>query len=443
MFKPYSFIIILASIIWPSYSQTIDVLDSLTFDEITTEQVDNYTTRQIGWIKMYSCIQSTNAYTYYHTAELSELQYYAISIKFVPPNSKQNPNYDNYAVVAKPCSNPVKALNHGKEVSFVFNEGTEAYLEQANQDFWIGTSTAKDRLINTCNRPLSDANNVLYYACGNTEGFHIIPSTPQCEWDFQDDLPDDVEVYFGFDVNKQEYCNTPYRQIINFETNNCLNENSRPPSYDPVNFRFATCDITNDNQLWEIADVGVYFTNEWFRLKNKKSTCCIEMNNDHTSLTSPDGTTFGCNACRDTNVTAQYFTVDDDNGESFRLKNKRTNTCMFQATDGRFAFYYCSTYKDQRWTWRIISSAPTSAPTSQPTTNPTTPTSAPTFQPTTNPTSAPTFPPTSAPTIAPTTDIITPSPITPSPVTPWPTTTRKPSILINTELDKGMGGYGD
>eukprot|EP01084_Bolivina_argentea_P066261 120783_1 len=39
--------------------------------------------------------------------------------------------------------------------------------------------------------------------------------------------------------------------------------------------------------------------------------------------------------------------------------------------------------------------------------------------------------------------MITPSPISPSPVTPWPTTTRKPSILINTESNEGMGGYGD
>eukprot|EP01084_Bolivina_argentea_P227595 384377_1 len=394
MFNPYSFIIILTSIICSSYSQTIGVLDSLTFDEITTEQVDNYTTRQIGWIKMYSCIQSTNAYTYYHTAELSELQYYAISIKFVPPNSKQNPNYDNYAVVAKPCSNPVKALNHGKEVSFVFNEGTETYLEQANPDFWIGTSTAKARLTNTCNYPLRDANNVLYHSCGNTAGFHIVPSTPQCEWDYQNDLPDDIEVYFGFDINKQEYCNIPYRQIINSVTNNCIYENSRSPSYDPINFNYATCDITNDNQLWEITHV----TNEWFKLKNKKSTCCIEMI-AAVYLEQPDGTTFGCNACGDTNVNAQYFTMDDMGG-SFRLRNKQTNTCMYQATNGRFGISDCSdTYTDQRWIWRIISHAPTISPTNEPTLIPT---NIPTFQPTTNPTKYPSTDPSNIPTKNPT-----------------------------------------
>eukprot|EP01084_Bolivina_argentea_P179227 309721_1 len=187
-----------------------------------TNTITNRTT-QIGWIKITSCIESASnaAFTYYYNNTIRQLlAQYAITIKIVPPEGINNPNYNTYAVTAVPCSNPIYALNNYKELSFVIDmDGTFNIRSLANyENNWLGTTTAINRLRNSCyvanSNPISTArgfNTAIYGAHCVSANMHILPkndgNSAQCEWNYQNLVGENMEVYFGFDINKMYYCN--------------------------------------------------------------------------------------------------------------------------------------------------------------------------------------------------------------------------------------------
>ena len=95
-----------------------------------------------------------------------------------------------YAVQTKRCNYAVKALNKGKELSFVTTaDGSfRAQVTKAIADSnWYGSASAKNQLWNSCRgnpgntRPITS---IAYHACGNTAGLHVYPG--RCEFDYAD-----------------------------------------------------------------------------------------------------------------------------------------------------------------------------------------------------------------------------------------------------------------
>ena len=202
------------------------LLDKIGFDEVSTEHVNSSTNSSIGWIKMMSCTESYNAansvFTFSHSDYDLDLQSYAISIKIVPSGGKSNPNYASYAVIAKPCSNPVIALNNNLELSVTIDVNTLYMIGLPDINNWIGTITARNRLTASCWNSQSIPNNTMprsyeaaiYHACGNGGGIHILIPQSICAWSTSS-LGQDIEIYYGFDTDKEKYCNS--QQYVNIE----------------------------------------------------------------------------------------------------------------------------------------------------------------------------------------------------------------------------------
>ena len=173
------------------------------FDEVTTEMFDGEELT-IGWLKMISCTEgdSSSLFTnYYLDDEMKELALNAMSVKIVPKGSKSNVNYDKFAVIAKPNSSPVIALNKYKELSYKLdlNGNVIGYSDLSS---WIGSDEAKTRLYNSCygddNILPNDFNSIIYHACNNFDGIHIFPKGLKCRWDYTNIVEQDMEIYFGY-----------------------------------------------------------------------------------------------------------------------------------------------------------------------------------------------------------------------------------------------------
>ena len=166
----------------------------IPFSSISSHQHRNGTFYEIGWIKIISCSTNTSNFTYYG-CDIQSLSADAISIKIQPPNPTSN---DDYTVIAKPYSNPIEALNDYKEVSYQYDNGSvTGYADRNN---WEGTSAATFRLLNACYEPGAPNSfaEIVYHACNNPNGIHIIPTEGKCGWDSDIDDNDDIEVYLGF-----------------------------------------------------------------------------------------------------------------------------------------------------------------------------------------------------------------------------------------------------
>jgi len=174
-------------------------LDGIEFDEV----VDG-----IGWVKIFYCEEarsesSNKAMSFFHYDNDKDerrlnLQKAAISIKIVPEGSTKNPKYDEYAVEAKPMSNPVRAVNNNLEPSYVLDDDLER-SDFANLDNWIGTDAAKARLSNSCgkNGNVESFEDKPYFACGNSRGLHI-KKDGICRFDFGGDVGQNIEIYLGY-----------------------------------------------------------------------------------------------------------------------------------------------------------------------------------------------------------------------------------------------------
>eukprot|EP01084_Bolivina_argentea_P145380 254818_1 len=199
------------------------LLENIVFDEVTTEYYDD-TSMESGWLKIISCREGANKinlFTYYESENIiSALFNHTISIKFVPdPSNMSVSKYDEYAVVAKPCSYPIIALNNGKEVSFIIDRKTNAVIDYADISDWIGTDIATQRLLNDCSNGQQYAKDFLdyiYWACGNPDGIVISPSSRMCEWNHLNITGHNINIYLGFHANKTpNYCKHNYNAINN------------------------------------------------------------------------------------------------------------------------------------------------------------------------------------------------------------------------------------
>lgn len=193
------------------------IMDTISFDAITTESPGDGQTYSIGWVKVFGCTEGHNptesSYTYAHNGNsnyMKQIAPYAVSVKMVPSDQGVSQAvFENYAVFSKICSNPVIAVNHLKEASFTVNVNTLAYSALSNLNNWYGSTEAKERLANTCNGDvgiLRSFTDVFYHACGNQDGIHITPASGVCEWEWEETFGTDIDVYFGFDASRNLMC---------------------------------------------------------------------------------------------------------------------------------------------------------------------------------------------------------------------------------------------
>ena len=366
----------------------IDILDDIEFDEITTELFDD-TPETLGWVRIYSCIEGQGVtganWDYYTHNGLLELQHFAKSIKIVPVGSTANANYDSYAVVAKPCSNPVIALNNNLALSYVIDEETLAVLSLADTNNWIGSDAAKARLVNTCTRNSESFTSRIYQACGNGGiGIHMKPYS-ECYWAWETLLGEDIEVYLGFDVNKQDFCYT------HAPTEDPTMSPSDAPSFSPSQAPSTNPTMSPSNA-------------PWFSPSQSPSQSPTHSPSNAPSLNPSRAPTNNPTTAPSNNPSA-YPTNDPTSDPTIDPTNDPTiDPTVDPTTD------------------------PTTDPTIDPTADPTVdPTADPTIDPTKDPTSDPTIDPTIDPTSAPSVDP-TSGPTTEPTMNPSTDPTRDPTI---------------
>ena len=187
------------------------VIDLNGFTEcIPFDSIETISSTQVGWIKIMSCIENGDAYTYYYTSnEVAILAANAISFRFQPPGGTSNSKYDDLAVTALPYSTPITSyLNNVQEISY---DGTQScvWCCQCTDDWsenWDGSLSAKDHLQNRCvaGGAPHDFRNRIYHACDNQQGLHVFPNMlgdpgyTQCDWSGGDVIGSDMEILLGF-----------------------------------------------------------------------------------------------------------------------------------------------------------------------------------------------------------------------------------------------------
>eukprot|EP01083_Nonionella_stella_P301369 1033509_1 len=175
----------------------------------------------IGWIKAFECDKINTDFSYQSPfvdiTSFVDFSKYAISVKLVPNNAS---NPADYEVQTVQCGNPIWNLNNGWEMSYTTDPDTGFITGQADHiNDWIGTSTAKARLANTCiedgagaaigSNPHPLNSGLVYQACGNAVGIHLSHTTQWkwCEWTSKAD-GQGIDLYLGFDPELATDCRT-------------------------------------------------------------------------------------------------------------------------------------------------------------------------------------------------------------------------------------------
>jgi len=179
----------------PTPTPTIAVPDWA--DEVTTIEYDG-NVRDIAWIRVFECEEGTS--TFSRDSRFASLSKTAISVKIVPAD--KGDDYDNFAVIAKPDSNVILALNDYKELSYQYDPNQSpnriGFADPAN---WIGSPTALKRIIDGCGPANLRSLGVIYAAQCNGAGLHLWNG--QCKWEWANTVGQDIEVFFGFALDTE------------------------------------------------------------------------------------------------------------------------------------------------------------------------------------------------------------------------------------------------
>eukprot|EP01084_Bolivina_argentea_P035042 64979_1 len=206
---------------WPIIRiQAFGEFPDIKFDELSVENFSgnngNPNTFEIGWFKFAQCTEGKGSSLHgikyaneYSVGELISILKYAVTIKLLPssdiPGQIEN---NNFALTADICSDPIWAINNGYEMSFILDKTTASVIGYSNINNWFGTSTAKNRLNNSClhlNSPKEIIDSFIYDSCGNSNGLQIMNGN-QCEWNKGEIVGENITIWIGFDVNKNRKC---------------------------------------------------------------------------------------------------------------------------------------------------------------------------------------------------------------------------------------------
>merc|ERR1712048_63367 len=89
--------------------------------------------------------------------------------------------------------------------------GDGTVIAVANVENWIGSSEAKSRLVDGCGptEARSFAPGGLWYAAHcNGNGLHVYGTN--CQWEYDEDHGQNMEIWLGFDPDLGQYCGDAY-----------------------------------------------------------------------------------------------------------------------------------------------------------------------------------------------------------------------------------------
>eukprot|EP01083_Nonionella_stella_P170952 582893_1 len=219
-----------------------DVFRNIEFDQISTETFGGIIPYDIGWKEVVFCDEGRGhmnqlQFISNNSAYAKAIAPFAITIKIVPEDTNAT-DFDEFAVYGKVCQNPIVAVNNFREISYEINVNTLAIDGFADISDWVGLSTAKDRLVNTCMESTLHAfDSRIYHACdeqNNISNIQIatLHNLTICEWKQNEIYGHNIAVYLGFDVGKSFICDGAGE--------GGLSETVRPtqaptsPTYDPT-----------------------------------------------------------------------------------------------------------------------------------------------------------------------------------------------------------------
>eukprot|EP01083_Nonionella_stella_P092121 257768_1 len=216
---------------------------SLTLQDINDLLI---TSGNIGWLKVTQCTSSKWIYEppFTDVNSVVDLLPHAISFKLVPVDNAEI-QVSDFELEAVICSNPIWNLNHAKELSFTTDMNTGLVIGYEDYDNWIGTDTAKARLVNAqygigcpvVGEAPRDFISEVYDCCGCDQGLNVdLPYTyPVCQW--TNEAPSSNTLYnpemmlwLGFDTNLSAFCQEDGNGNYVLTTATTL-----PPSTNPSN----------------------------------------------------------------------------------------------------------------------------------------------------------------------------------------------------------------
>lgn len=207
-------------------------LHNTDFAFTSTETFTGGVTMDIGWIKYLSCEEGEGSVRVQYPFALSDiinLAQYAVTIKILPKGDIPGLREDSeYAVMADLCSNPVYAMNHGKEMSYNLDINTGLVDGVTDINNWIGTDDAVARMQNKClghglsigSEPKDLITGLFYHGSCNGNGLHLY--TNMCYFEYKQVPHGDISIWMGFHKQKNQQCQ--YTQTVTkdelFEMNN-------------------------------------------------------------------------------------------------------------------------------------------------------------------------------------------------------------------------------
>eukprot|EP01083_Nonionella_stella_P092120 257766_1 len=216
---------------------------SLTLQDINDLLI---TSGNIGWLKVTQCTSSKWIYEppFTDVNSVVDLLPHAISFKLVPVDNAEI-QVSDFELEAVICSNPIWNLNHAKELSFTTDMNTGLVIGYEDYDNWIGTDTAKGRLVNTqwgsgcpvVGEAPRDFRSKVYDCCGCDTGLNVLLGSfgSFCQW--ANEAPNSYTLYnpemmlwLGFDTNLSAFCQEDGNGNYVLTTATTL-----PPSTNPSN----------------------------------------------------------------------------------------------------------------------------------------------------------------------------------------------------------------
>ena len=148
---------------------------------------------------------ATNPLDYSYMMDLTP---YAIAATLIPNGITIDAidwNTNNVAIMTKPCSNPVMAMNNGREMSYEVTLDTLERVGLPDPADWVGSADAVDRAMSRLQCDFRPFYERQLSACGHDfEG--IVYTNFGCYWAWNRDYSDTIELYLGFDAGQAQIC---------------------------------------------------------------------------------------------------------------------------------------------------------------------------------------------------------------------------------------------
>eukprot|EP01083_Nonionella_stella_P272291 923267_1 len=166
---------------------------------------------------------------------------------------------------------------------------------------------------------------------------------------------------------------TVWFRLKNVDSGECIYDTFNPPVVWMNKFWYYECNDNESDQFWKLDDLTT--NSGYFRLSSKETGLCI-VNRNSGYFAAPDDSNFDDDVCSESDDMYWSLYAEDEDAGTFKLRNKHTDSCIFQNDDGRFGVSECNIlYTDQVFTVSHVGdiggTVPTTSTTEVPTNRPT------------------------------------------------------------------------